>query len=306
LAESHFAARRLQSGFHADLRLLIPILVAKQRTLKQECRFSGIALHTGIRAHLTLKPAAADSGYIVRRVDLPGSPEIRAIADNVIDVRRATTLANGDAVVHTVEHVLAALYACGVDNAYIDLDGAEPPIADGSSEPFVRLIDSVGTVAQSTTRQVCEITHPIHVEMGDTTTIILPDPKYRISCTISFGEHVLYTQFCSMPITKQTFTKDLAKARTFCPDYYEIESLMLAGLIRGASLDNAMVFKDGAIICKDGLRYPDECVRHKTLDIVGDLSLVGCRVQGHVVAVRPGHPSNVALAQRIREEMELT
>jgi UDP-3-O-acyl N-acetylglucosamine deacetylase len=280
--------------------------LAKQRTLKQECRFSGIALHTGIRAHLVLKPAPKDTGFVVRRTDLPGKPEIRAIADNVIDVRRATTLANGDAIVHTVEHVLAALYACGVDNAYIEIDGAEPPIADGSSEPFARLIDSVGTVAQSATRQVCVITKPIHVEMDETTVIILPAPRYRISCTISFGEHVLYTQFCSFPITKQSFAKELAKARTFCPDYYEIESLMLSGLIRGASLDNAMVFKDGAIICKDGLRYPDECVRHKTLDIVGDLSLVGCRLQGHVVAVRPGHPSNVALATRIREEMGLT
>jgi len=275
-----------------------------QHTLKRSANFSGISLHTGIRARLVLRPADEDTGFVLRRVDLPGKPEIPAIADNVVDVRRATTLAVGNAHVHTVEHVLAALYGMGVDNAYIELDGAEPPIADGSSEPFIQIIREAGTVPQTLTRTIAYIDQPVTVTQEETTIVLLPEENYRISCTVAFGPGFL-TQFYSTEITQKSFVEELSAARTFCPDYEEIESLMEAGLIRGASLDNAMVLKDGAIISKDGLRFADECVRHKMLDIVGDLSLVGHRLRGHVVALKPGHPSNVALARNIREHMRV-
>ena len=281
---------------------MLTILDDPQRTIATPCRFSGIALHTGGRAHLTIQPAAADAGVSIIRVDLPDQPAVKALASNVIDVHRATTIANGDAVVYTVEHVLAALYACDIDNAVIEMDGPEPPIVDGSSEPFCVEITAAGTVTQEAQRQYCCIEEAIYVEQGETRVVILPDEEYRISCTICFGATVMGTQYLSLPVTSESFATELAGARTFCP-YEQIEELMVAGLVRGGSLDNAVVIKDGAIIAKDGLRYPDEFVRHKMLDIVGDLSLVGRRLRGQIIAIKPGHPSNVALAQRICEVM---
>lgn len=276
----------------------------QQRTLKRAVHYSGVSLHTGIRARLVLRPASPGSGFILRRVDLPGKPEIPALADYVVDVRRATTLAHADAHVHTVEHVLAALHGMGVDNALIELDGPEPPIADGSSDPFVRIIRKAGIQPQDAPRVYAVPTKPIWLTQDDTTIAILPERHYTISCTVAFGPGFL-TQYMQTRVTQKSFVEELSAARTFCPDYEEIETLMEAGLIRGASLDNAMVLKDGAIISKDGLRYPNECVRHKMLDIVGDLSLVGHRLRGHIVAIKPGHPSNVALARKIREKMNL-
>ncbi|MDP6450914.1 MAG: UDP-3-O-acyl-N-acetylglucosamine deacetylase, partial [Lentisphaeria bacterium] len=262
-----------------------------QRTIAASCRFSGIALHTGGRAHLTIQPAAADTGVSIIRADLPDQPSVKALASNVIDVHRATTIADGDAVVYTVEHVLAALYACDIDNAVIEMDGPEPPIIDGSSALFYAEIKAAGTVTQEAQRQYCCIEEAIYVEQGETRAVILPDEEYRISCTICFGATVMDTQYLSLPVTSESFATELAGARTFCP-YEQIEGLMVAGLVRGGSLDNAVVIKDGAIIAKDGLRYPDEFVRHKMLDIVGDLSLVGRRLRGQIIAIKPGHPSN--------------
>jgi UDP-3-O-acyl N-acetylglucosamine deacetylase len=280
-------------------------LAELQRTILQPCRFSGIALHTGVRAHLTVLPAAAGAGIRIARIDLPDRPEVRAVADNVVDVRRATTIASGAAKVHTVEHVLAALYACGVDNARLEMDGPEPPIADGSSDLFVKEILAAGTTEQGMPRDYCRIENAIYVEQGETRVVILPYHEYRISCTISFGASMMDTQYLSVAVDCETFAAELAGARTFCP-YEQIEELMVAGLVRGGSLDNAVVIKDGAIIAKDELRFPDEFVRHKMLDIVGDLSLVGRRLIGHVIAIKPGHPSNVEMAQGIRAAMGYT
>jgi len=271
--------------------------------LKAPSRISGIALHTGVRAHLTLRPAPAGAGIVVRRVDLPGQPEIPAHASRVIDVQRATTIAVGDAKVHTVEHVLAALYGCGVDNAVIEMDSAEPPVVDGSSAPFVALIEAAGIVVQDLPRRIYRVPRPVMVEAGGTTLVIWPDDQYRISCTVQYGVNSMDTQYATVTMGDGVFARELSAARTFCR-YDEIEPLMIAGLIRGGSLDNAVILKDDAIICKDGLRFPDEQVRHKMLDIVGDLSLVGCRLLGHVIAIRPGHPTNVALAQAILATME--
>jgi UDP-3-O-acyl N-acetylglucosamine deacetylase len=259
-------------------------------------RYSGIALHTGARAHLTLRPAPAGSGIHIQRTDLPGEPTIPALVSQVVDVRRATTIAAGPAKVHTVEHVLAALYACGVDNAVVAMDSAEPPIADGSSAPFLEAIAQAGIVAQGAPRQTLIVTQPVWYEERGTHMVALPYDGYRISCTVQYGASQLDTQYYSMAVSATSFARDLAAARTFCL-YDEIGPLMKAGLIRGGSLDNANIIKDGAIICKETLRYPDELVRHKMLDIVGDLSLVGRRLRGHIIAIKPGHPSNVALAR---------
>ncbi len=277
----------------------------KQHTLGGSARYSGIALHTGGRAHLKLKPAPANSGIQICRTDVAGKPSGPALATNVTEVQRATTIACGDSHVMTVEHVLAALHACGVDNAILELDGPEPPLADGSALPFVEMIESVGVKAQRSYRKTFVVTEPLWVESGDCRLVLLPydGDGLRIACTVSYGQCEMDTQYLSLDLTRESFVSELCRARTFCEQYDVIETLMKKGLIRGASLDNAIVVKDGAIISKDGLRFSNEFVRHKMLDIVGDISLVGCRLQGQLIAIKPGHDLNVQLALKIMKLM---
>lgn len=272
-----------------------------EQTLGESGRLSGIALHTGVRAHLTLKPAPAGSGITIVRTDLADRPGGPALAANVVDCRRATTLRCGTAVVHTAEHVLAALRGCGVDNAVIEMDGPEPPIVDGSAQAYVRLIEEAGIRPQERPRRLLRITRPVAVELGESCLVILPADCFRITCTVQFGTSEMGCQHLALPVDVETFRTELAGARTFC-GYHEIEALMVAGLIRGGSLDNAVILKDGATISKDGLRFPDELVRHKMLDLVGDLSLVGRAVLGHVVAIKPGHRINVECARAIARD----
>ena len=255
-------------------------------------------MHTGVRAHVTFRPAEENTGIELVRVDLAGRPSVKALATNVVNVQRATTIASGAANVHTVEHVLAALYACDIDNVVIEMDGPEPPIGDGSSDPYVSLILECGTIQQKAECKYFYVKEPVYVNVEESKLIILPAEHYRISCTVKYGNSIMDTQYLSLAVNREVFISEISKARTFCL-YDEIEELMVKDLIRGGSLDNAVVLKDGVIICKDGLRYRDEFVRHKMLDIVGDLSLVGCRLIGEVIAVRPGHQSNVALAEKL-------
>ena len=270
----------------------------QQRTLKNSGRYSGVTLHTGVRAHISIRPASENTGINLVRVDLPGRPSVKALATNVVNVQRATTLASGNASVHTVEHVLAALYACDIDNAIIEMDGPEPPIGDGSSDPYVSLILNSGSVSQKAKRKYFWVKEPTYINFEDSKLVILPAEKYIISCAVKYGDSIMDSQYLSLAVNSEIFINELSKARTFCL-YNEIEELMVKNLIRGGSLDNAVVLKDSVIICKDGLRYPDEFVRHKMLDIVGDLSLVGCRLVGEVIAIKPGHKSNVALAKKL-------
>ncbi|OVE81029.1 hypothetical protein BVY04_04250 [bacterium M21] len=204
-----------------------------------------------------------------------------------------------------VEHIIAELYAMNIVNAIIALDGPEPPVGDGSSLPYVELLQKAGVVEQDAPAEFCRIETPIWVEKDDSRLIFLPhdEDTFRITCTVHYGVCKMDTQYLSLEINEETFTKELAPARTFCEDYAQVEFLMKAGLIRGASLDNAMVVRDGAIISKDGLRFDDELVRHKMLDIVGDLSLIGRRLRGHLIAIKPGHPLNVEMAQTLMKAM---
>ena len=257
---------------------------------------SGIALHTGNRVRLKLHPAPANTGIRFRRTDLPGEPEIQGSIGNVIDTRRGTTIGEGEAKVHTVEHLLATLSALGIDNALVEMEGPEPPVLDGSARPFVELVQQAGQREQNAKRRFIELDGPVPYEEGVTTMVLLPDPAFRITCTVKYDSTPLDCQFLSLEINADTFVQELSEARTFCL-YREIEPLMAANLISGGSLDNAVVIHGDAILSKDGLRYPDEFVRHKMLDIVGDLYLLGCRLRAHVIAVKPGHPSNVALAR---------
>ena len=272
-----------------------------QQTLKDSASFSGIGLHSGNRVSMTILPAPANAGVRFRRVDLDGKPEIEARVENVSETNRSTTLAKGNVKVHTVEHVLAALAGYGIDNAIVELDANEPPIADGSSREFCKIIQAAGIVQLPEKREFFTPTEPIEVRLGETVMTLFPDENFKITCT-SADKKGRFTQFFSTEVTPKTWEKELAHARTFC-FYEEIEFLFKNGLIRGGSLENAVVIRDDAVLTTEPLRYPEEFVRHKMLDIVGDLSLLGRPICGHVIAVRPGHAGNCELVKKIVEQM---
>jgi UDP-3-O-[3-hydroxymyristoyl] N-acetylglucosamine deacetylase/3-hydroxyacyl-[acyl-carrier-protein] dehydratase len=272
-------------------------MVQSQQTLKQPVAFSGIGLHSGNRVNMSLLPAPAGTGLRFRRVDLEGRPEIEASADLVGDTQRSTSIGKGPVKLHTVEHVLAALAGAGVTNAYIELDANEPPIADGSSREFAGMIREAGVLKQAESLEPFRVTTPIEFTHGETSMIVLPHNGFKITCT-SADKAGRFTQFHSTEVTPATWGKELSHARTFC-FYEEIEFLIKNGLIRGGSLENAIVIRDDAVLTNEPLRYPEEFVRHKMLDIVGDLALVGRPLHGHVIAVKPSHFANTELAKLI-------
>jgi UDP-3-O-[3-hydroxymyristoyl] N-acetylglucosamine deacetylase/3-hydroxyacyl-[acyl-carrier-protein] dehydratase len=275
----------------------------RQHTLAKAVSMTGTSLHTGEQVTLTLQPAPENFGFKFRRIDLEDKPFIPALAQKVQKVERATTIAEGGVNVHTVEHVISALTGMGVDNAIIEMDANEPPIADGSAMPYVELIKSAGLVEQKEARKIFEIREPIYQETRDGTILtIVPDKKFRISCT-NVGPGGRHTQYFSTEITPETYEKEIAAARTFV--YYEdIAPLMEKGLIKGGTLEAAIVIRGESLLSKQPLRYADEFVRHKILDIVGDLMLSGKRILGHVIAVRPGHGPNTELARAIVKQYE--
>ena len=267
----------------------------KQKTVRTSAQYAGISLHAGARTKVRILPAPCDTGIVFRRIDLPGKPEVRALASNVVDVRRGTTIADGAAVVFTVEHIMSALHAYGIDNAVVEMDGMEPPIADGSSLPFVEMIEAAGIVEQEAEAAVFAPSRPCWVDGGATKVVMLPGETLEIACTTSFAGCPFDPQFFQTEITPETYRKELCGARTFV-QYSDLKMLISMGLCKGGSLDAAAIIHDGAIICRDSLRYQNEVVRHKILDLVGDLYLCGRRVVGKVVAIKPGHPRNVELA----------
>jgi UDP-3-O-[3-hydroxymyristoyl] N-acetylglucosamine deacetylase/3-hydroxyacyl-[acyl-carrier-protein] dehydratase len=272
-----------------------------QQTLAKAAGFSGTALHTGEKVSLKLQPAPADHGIKFRRKDLADEPTIDAKIDNLKTVERATTIGEGAIRVHTVEHVLAALSGMGVDNAIVEMDANEPPIGDGSAQPYVDLVKKAGLAAQDAPRKVFDVREPMHVESKTgALLVLLPDDRFRISCTQA-GPNNRFTQFLSAEITPALFEREIAPARTFV--YYEdVRTLMDKNLIKGGSLENAVVIRDDAVLGKESLRFPDEFVRHKILDLVGDLALIGRRIRGHLVAVKPGHAANTELARTLARE----
>jgi UDP-3-O-[3-hydroxymyristoyl] N-acetylglucosamine deacetylase/3-hydroxyacyl-[acyl-carrier-protein] dehydratase len=275
--------------------------VLNQQTLNRPASFSGIGLHSGNRVNMTILPAPANSGVRFRRVDLEGNPEIEARVENVAETTRSTTLAKGNVKIHTVEHVLAALAGYGIDNAVIELDANEPPIADGSSREFCKIIQAAGIVPQAEKREPYSPAEPIELETGETVMTLFPDEGFKITCT-SADKRGRFTQFYSTEVTPKTWETELSHARTFC-FYEEIEHLIKNNLIKGGSLENAVVIRDDAVLTTEPLRYPEEFVRHKMLDIVGDLSLLGRPVRGHLIAVRPSHAANCEMVRQIFAQM---
>src|SRR4030081_2494133 len=257
-----------------------------QHTVGKPAGFSGTSLHTGEKVTLKLQPAPIDHGIKFRRKDLQDEPTIDAKIDNLKTVERATTMGEGSVRVHTVEHVLAALSAMGVDNVIVEMDANEPPIGDGSAQPYVDVIKRAGVAPQEAPRKFFDVRDPIHVESKTgALLVLLPDNKFRISCTQA-GPNNRFTQFLSMEVTPAIFEREIAPARTFV--YYEdVETLMEKNLIKGGSLENAIVVRGDAVLSKEPLRFMDEFVRHKIIDIIGDLALFGLGIRGHAVAVKP-------------------
>lgn len=275
-----------------------------QRTLNREKSIKGKALHTGEDVTLTLKPAPASSGFVFRRTDLYGKPEIKPLASSVTELIRSTTISNGNAKIHTIEHVLSALSGCGIDNAIIELDASEPPILDGSAKPYVELIQSAEPVDLDEDREFLKLSSPISVSSGNRSIIALPHDGLRITCT-SADDRGIHVQHMSIDIDPENYVQEIAPSRTFTL-YEDIEELLKLGKIRGGSLDSAVVIKGGQIMSKEPLRFEDEFVRHKILDIVGDLCLLGKPLHAHIIAVRPGHSLNSELTAKILEFSDKT
>ena len=276
-----------------------------QHTLAKSASISGSSLHTGEKVTLTVHPAPPGHGRKFKRKDLADEPTIDAKIENVKTVERSTTLAEGNIKVHTVEHVLSALAGLGVDNALIEMDANEPPIGDGSAQPYVELIKKAGIVEQNAPRAEYEISEPIHIETksGSLMTIV-PDSAFRVSCT-QVGPDGRFTQFYSTEITPEIYEKEIAPARTFV-FYEDVKPLMDKGLIKGGSLENAVVVRGDSVLSKEALRFREEFARHKILDIVGDLALLGRAIKGHVIAVKPGHGPNTDLARALGKQLAKT
>src|SRR6202022_3688326 len=272
-----------------------------QHTLSKSAGFSGTSLHTGEKVSLKLHPAPADHGIKFKRKDLPDEPTIDAKIGNLKMVKGATTTGEGWRRVHTVEHVRAALSAMGVDNAIVEMDANEPPIGDGSAQPYVDLIRRAGLAPQEAARRFFNVREPMHLESkSGAVLVLLPSDEFRISCTQAGPNH-RFTQYLSVEITPAVFEREIAPARTLVY-YEEVEPLMEKNLIKGGSLENAVVLRGDAVLSKEPLRFADEFVRHKILDIIGDFALVGTRIRGHLIAIRPGHGANAELARALARE----
>ncbi|MFT7571080.1 MAG: UDP-3-O-[3-hydroxymyristoyl] N-acetylglucosamine deacetylase [Paracoccaceae bacterium] len=272
----------------------------KQKTLKAEIGCAGVALHSGRKTSLTLKPAAENTGIRICRTDLlNGAREIVVNWDNVVDTRLATTVGNDHgSTVSTVEHLAAALAGCEIDNVLIEVDGPEIPIMDGSSAPFVFLIECAGTVEQSAARTAIKILKPVSVGDETRSLSILPAKEFSLAFEIDFDSSVIDRQERTFQRVGSEFKSDIAHARTFGFDH-EVEALRNAGLARGGSLENAVVVSGDKILNEGGLRFDDEFVRHKILDCVGDLYLAGGPVIGEVIASKSGHELNNALLRAV-------
>lgn len=297
----------------------------KQRTIKNVVTISGVGLHTGKQTTLTFRPAAENHGYKFQRTDLPGNPIINADVDNVVDTSRGTTLEQNGARIHTTEHVLAALVGMEIDNVLMEMDGAEMPIMDGSSMPFVKKLEEAGTVEQNAERIYFELTENLTYEdpVKQVEMLAVPQDEFRVTVMVDYNSDVLGTQHAHIYNVRE-FKKEVAMCRTFV-FLHELEALLAHNLIKGGDLNNAIVLVDKEV-SKDKIEYLkkvfhienvevkgkgvlnnttlhhfNEPARHKLLDIVGDLALVGVPLKMHVLAARPGHAGNISFAKKIKE-----
>ncbi len=277
----------------------------RQRTLKNVIRATGVGLHTGEKVYLTLRPAPVDAGIIFRRVDLDPPVEVEAKAENVGDTTLSSTLSVNDVRISTVEHLLSAMAGLGIDNAYVDLSAAEVPIMDGSAGPFVFLIQSAGIEEQSAPKRFLRIKRPVRVEDGDKWVQFEPFDGFKVNLGIDFDHPVFVgrRQTCEIDFSTTSFVKEVSRARTF-GFMSQLEMLRARNLAMGGSLDNAIVVDDYRVLNEDGLRYDDEFVKHKVLDAIGDLYLLGFSLIGAFSGYKSGHALNNQLLRALLADEE--
>ena len=270
-----------------------------QHTLAGPAIFAGVGLHTGQHVRVAILPAAPGTGIVFIRTDLPGQPHVPARAAHVVAARLNTRIGlDGQAMVATIEHLMAALAALGVDNALVELDGPEVPIMDGSAEPFVQMIDHAGRRRQEASRMVLEVLAPVEVTQGDKRAALTPAPRLELAFEIAFESPAIGRQSVDLTLDEASFRAELADCRTF-GFLHEVEALRRAGLARGGSLDNAVVVDGDRVLNPEGLRRPDEFVRHKALDALGDLYLLGAPLAARFEGRYAGHALNNALAREL-------
>ena len=270
-----------------------------RRTVRGTVSVEGVGMHTGAPARLTFAPGALGAGVLFRRTDLEGAPVVPARLSSVSAIERRTTLASGGAEVHTVEHVLAAVTALELDDLAMDISGPEPPILDGSFTPFLEALRRAGPVEHGGEAHEYLVRDAFAVTEGESSYLVGPAGRLRLSATIEFPHPLIGRQTGSWELSEKVFAEELAPARTF-GFLHEVEALRKKGLISGASTENAIVLDEAGVVGTT-LRWPDEFLRHKAADVLGDLALVGGRVRAHVVATRPSHRGNVALGRAIRQ-----
>ncbi|HSR72685.1 MAG TPA: UDP-3-O-acyl-N-acetylglucosamine deacetylase [Kiloniellales bacterium] len=275
-----------------------------QKTLKNAIHCSGVGLHSGVKIGMTLHPAAPDSGIVFRRSDLAGAPEIRAVWENAVETPLCTSLGRDDEVlVGSIEHLMSALAGCGVDNVIAELNGPEVPVMDGSAAPFVFLMECAGTRAQDAPRRALEIRKPVSIGDPQRNIVLAPGPGFGIEFEIDFDKSAVSRQRWSLQMAQDSYKREVARARTF-GFLDEVDKLREMGLARGGSLDNAVVIGDERILNDGGLRYDNEFVRHKVLDLIGDLYLAGAPIIGQVKAMRSGHSMTVRLLRALFADRE--
>ncbi|MCL2011990.1 MAG: UDP-3-O-acyl-N-acetylglucosamine deacetylase [Cystobacterineae bacterium] len=269
-----------------------------QLTLRRSAFCAGIGLHSGKPVQLVILPAPVDSGIVFVREDLPNKPVIPALSEKVLDTSLATTLGHEGAHIGTVEHLMAALRSLGIDNARIEVNGPELPILDGSAAPFVSILQEAGLREQEVPKTYMVIKKTITVRSGDKFASLAPASEFWVDCTVDFQHPLIMNQTFGMRITPESFMEELARARTFC-FLQDVEQLKQVGLAQGGSLENAIVVDKFSILNPEGLRFPDEFVRHKFLDVLGDLALLGKPLLAHMTAYKTGHTLNQQLVQAV-------
>ncbi len=274
-----------------------------QRTVTREAAVAGVGLHTGEEVRVTFRPAPPDTGVVFERTDLPGRPRVAARVENVTGASRGTNVSQGGVTIRTVEHLCAAVTGLGVDNLLVEIEGPEPPAGDGSSLVFAEALAGAGVADQDAPRRTLVIDRPFDYKKDGGEITIVPEDGLRISFTIKFDHPYLTSQFYTFDLGEDNFLKEIAPARTFALES-EVETLRRAGLIKGGSLDCAVVVGDRGPLNAEGFRFADEPVRHKILDLIGDLTLAGARFRGHIIAMRSGHAVNVGMVRSVKRYME--
>jgi UDP-3-O-[3-hydroxymyristoyl] N-acetylglucosamine deacetylase len=270
----------------------------KQRTLDKEIGCTGVGLHCGEKVTINIKPAPANTGIRFVRVDIEGQPSVEARYENVLDTTLATTIGTNGCSVATIEHLMAAFFGMGIDNAIVEIDGREVPVMDGSSAPFVFLIKSAGIREQNVSRKFIVIKKPFKVQDDGRSISIYPSKEVKISYRIDYDHPLLKDQKFELSFSGKDFVREICSARTF-GFLKDVEMLKENGFAKGGSLDNAVVIDDFTVLNEDGLRFQDEFVRHKVLDFIGDLSIVGCPIIGHFVIDKSGHFLNQYMLQNL-------